>query len=89
MPPLRQVVSGADVPEPIGPYSQAVRAGRLPVRVRAARHRPVDRRSRRPNLRGAELAGLGLKEPVVPLGSPLTLRLTELAKPPLGVIVTV
>ena len=36
-----------------------------------------------------EVAGLALKEPVAPLGSPLTLRLTEPAKLPLRLIVTV
>ena len=36
-----------------------------------------------------EVAGLGLKEPVAPLGRPLTFRLTEPAKLPLGLIVTV
>ena len=36
-----------------------------------------------------EVAGFGLKDAVAPTGSPLSLKLTELAKPPLGVIVTV
>jgi hypothetical protein len=36
-----------------------------------------------------EVAGFGLKDAVAPPGSPLSLRLTESAKPPLGVMVSV
>ena len=35
------------------------------------------------------VAGLGVKLPVAPLGSPLTLKLTLPVNPPEGVIVTV
>jgi hypothetical protein len=35
------------------------------------------------------VVGLGLKDPVVPAGSPLRLNVTAPVKPPLGVTVTV
>ena len=34
------------------------------------------------------VAGFGLKLPVAPPGNPLTLSVTELLKPPVGLIVT-